>query len=114
VELDLLRQEAVTRQLDYWAKRVTAHDNGLRKHRYEIGDLVLYQNYPLKAQHGNPWKFRWTGPVEIVRITAKGKLYLRHEETGDVMKGWHSDKVSPYILRHEASVALSIDNSENL
>jgi len=113
-KLDSLRQEAVTRQLDYWAKRVTAHDDGLRKHRCGIGDLVLYQNYPLKAQHGNPWKFRWRGPVEIVHITAKGKLHLRHEETGDVMKGWHSDKVRPYVLRHEASVAPSIDDSENL
>ena len=76
--------------------------------------MVLYQNYQLKSQHGNPWVYRWKGPVEIVRITAKGKLHLRHPETNTLKKGWHTDKVRPYVLR-KLSIALEdTSDSENL
>ena len=113
-KLDAVREEAVSMQIDQWARRIAAHEKGLRRHRYQIGDLVLYQNYQLKSQHGNPWVYRWKGPVEMVRITAKGKLHLRHPETNELMKGWHTDKVRPYVLR-KLSVALEdASDSENL
>jgi len=102
--LDAVRQEAVNMQIDQWAKRIASHERGLCRHHYVIGDLVLYQNYQLKTQHGNLWTYRWKGPVEIVHIPAKGKLHMRHPETNELMKGWHTDKVRPYILR-EGSVA---------
>jgi len=113
-KLDAVREEAVNMQIDQWARRIAAHEKGLRRHQYQVGDLVLYQNYQLKSQHGNPWVYHWKGPVEIVRITAKGKLHLRHPETNELMKGWHTDKVRPYVLR-KLSVALEdTSNSENL
>jgi transposase InsO family protein len=111
--LDAYREEAVTLQIHKWTRRVEEYDRGLRAHAYEVGDLVLYQNYGLKTQHGNPWKYRWKGPVEIVHITKKGKLHLKHPETGGLMKGWHSDKIRPYILR-EGSVASELLDSETL
>jgi transposase InsO family protein len=97
-KLDSIRNEAVTRQLDQWARRTEAYNQRLRRHRYEIGDLVLYQNYALKGKPGNPWEHRWKGPVTVVRISSKGKLDLQHPQ-GDIMKGWHTDKVRPYHLR---------------
>jgi hypothetical protein len=97
-KLDAIREEAITMQIDQWARRIAAHEQGLRRHCYIIGDLVLYQNYQLKSQHGNPWVYRWKGPVEIVHITVKRKLHLRHLEMNELMKGWHTDKVRPYIL----------------
>jgi hypothetical protein len=97
-KLDSIRNEAVTRQLDQWARRTEAYNQRLRRHRYEIGDLVLYQNYALKGKPGNPWEHRWKGPVTVVRISSKGKLDLQHPH-GDIMKGWHTDKVRPYFLR---------------
>jgi hypothetical protein len=57
--------------------------------------------------------YRWKGPVEIAGITKKGKLHLKHLETGELMKGWHSDKVRPCILR-EDSVASRLLDSEIL
>jgi hypothetical protein len=96
--LDCIRNEAVTRQLDQWAQRTEAYNKHLRSHRYRVGDLVLYQNYSLKGKPGHPWAHRWRGPVTIIHISSKGKLDLQHPE-GDVMKGWHSDKVRPYVLR---------------
>jgi hypothetical protein len=53
-KLDCIRNEAVTRQLDQWARRTEAYNKHLRRHRYEIGDLVLYQNYALKGKPGHP------------------------------------------------------------
>jgi hypothetical protein len=44
-KLDAVRQEAVSMQIDQWARRIANHEKGLRYHRYTIGDLVLYQNY---------------------------------------------------------------------
>jgi hypothetical protein len=82
-------------QIQKWKHRVEEYDRSLRTHTYMVGDLVLYQNYSLKTQHGNPWKYRWKGLVEIACITKKGKLHLKHLETGELMKGWHSDKVRP-------------------
>jgi hypothetical protein len=41
-KFDCIRNEAVTRQLDQWARRSEAYNKHLRHHRYEIGDLVLY------------------------------------------------------------------------
>jgi hypothetical protein len=113
-KLDAVRQEAVSMQIDQWARRIANHEKGLRRHRYTIGDLVLYQNYQLKTQHGNPWTYRWRGPVEIVHITAKGKLHLRHPETNELMKGWHTDKVRPYILREVSVAPEEPSDSENL
>jgi hypothetical protein len=113
-KLDAIREEAITMQIDQWARRIAAHEQGLRHHRYTIGDLVLYQNYQLKSQHGNPWVYRWKGPVEIVHITAKGKLHLRHPETNELMKGWHTDKVRPYVLREVSVAPDEPDDSENL
>jgi hypothetical protein len=112
--LDAVREEAVSMQIDQWARRIAAHEQGLRRHRYAIGDLVLYQNYQLKSQHGNPWVYRWKGPVEIVHITAKGKLHLRHPETSELMKGWHTDKVRPYVLRKVSVAPDDPSDSENL
>jgi hypothetical protein len=54
------------------------------------------------------------GPVEIVHITAKGKLHLRHPETNELMKGWHTDKVRPYVLREVSVAPDEPDDSENL
>jgi len=113
-KLDAVREEAVSMQIDQWAKRIAAHEKGLRRHRYWIGDLILYQNYQLKLQHGNPWVYRWKGPVEIVHITAKGKLHLRHPETNKLMKGWHTNKVQPYILRKLSVTLEDASDSENL
>jgi len=74
-------------QIDQWARRIANHKQGLCCYRYVISDLVLYQNYQLKTLHGNLWTYRWKGPVEIVYITAKGKLHLQHPETNELMKG---------------------------
>jgi hypothetical protein len=113
-KLDAVRQEAVSMQIDQWARRIANHEKGLRYHRYTIGNLVLYQNYQLKTQHGNLLTYRWKGPVEIIHITAKGKLHLRHPETNKLMKGWHTDKVCPYVLREVSVAPNDLDNSENL
>jgi hypothetical protein len=113
-KLDAVRQEDVSMQIDQWVRRIANHEKGLRRHRYTIGDLVLYQNYQLKTQHGNPWTYRWKGPVEIVHITDKGKLHLRHPETNELMKGWHTDKVLPYILREVSIAPDEPSDSENL
>jgi len=110
--LDAGHQEAVNMQIDQWAKRIASHEQDLRRHHYVIGDRVLYQNYQLKTQHGNPWTYRWKGPVEIVNITAKGKLHMRHPETNELMKGWHTDKVRPYILREGSVAPDNLANSE--
>jgi transposase InsO family protein len=96
--LDCISNEAVTRQLDQWTQRTEAYNKHLRSHRYRVGDLVLYQNYSLKGKPGHPWAHRWRGPVTIIHISFKGKLDLQHPE-GDIMKGWHTDKVRPYVLR---------------
>jgi len=113
-KLDAVHQEAVSMQIDHRARRITNHEQGLRRHHYVIGDLVLYQNYQLKTQHGNPWTYHWKGPVEIVHITAKGKLHLRHPETNELMKAWHTDKVRPVILRKASVVLEDASDSENL
>jgi len=110
--LDAVRQEAVNMQIDQWAKRIASHERGLRRHHYVIGDLVLYQNYQLKTQHGNQWTYRWKGPVEIVHIKAKAKLHMRHRETNELMKGWHTDKVRPYILREGSVTPDNLADSE--
>jgi hypothetical protein len=101
-------------QIDQWVRRIADHEKGLRRHQYTIGDLVLYQNYQLKTQHGNPWTYRWKGPVEIVHITDKGKLHLRHQETNELMKGWHTDKIRPYLLREVSVASEDPSDSENL
>jgi len=85
-------------QIHKWIRRVEEYDRGRRTHTYTVGDLVLYQNYSLKIQYSNPWKYRWKDPVEVTHITKKGKLHLKNLETGELTKGWHSDKVRPYIL----------------
>jgi len=115
LRLDSLRQEAVTR-----AARLLGEEGDSTRQRITQAStrgwrFGIVSKLSLKTQHGNPWKFRWRGLVETVHITAKAKLHLRHEETGDIMKGWHSDKViiRPCILRYEASVAPSIDDSES-
>jgi hypothetical protein len=108
--LDSYREEGVTMQIQKWKHRVEEYDRGLRTHTYTVGDLVLYQNYSLKTQHGNPWKYRWKGPVEIACITKKGKLHLKHLETGELMKGWHSDKVRPYVLREDSVASRPLDS----
>ena len=99
-------------QIDQWAKRIASHKRGLHHHHYVIGDLVLYQNYQLKTQHGNLWTYRWKGPVEIVHIPAKGKLHMRHTETNELMKGWHTDTVRPYILREGSVTPDNLADSE--
>jgi hypothetical protein len=86
------------RRPEGWARRTEAYNKHLRRHRYEIGDLFLYLNYALKGKPGHPWEHRWKGPVTVVRLASKGNLDLEHPE-GDVMKGWHTDKVRPYVLR---------------
>jgi len=113
-KLDAVRKEAVSMQIDQWARRIAAHQKRLRHHRYQIGDLVLYQNYQLKSQHDNPWVYRWKGPVEIVRITANGKLHLHHPTTNELMKGWQTDKVHPYVLQKLSVVLEDARDSENL
>jgi len=101
-------------QIDQWARRIANHEQGLRRYRYVISDLVLYQNYLLKTLHGNPRTYRWKGSVEIVYITAKGKLYLQHPETNELMKGWHTDKVRPYVLRKLSVTLEDASDSKNL
>jgi hypothetical protein len=45
----------------------------------------------------------WKGLVEIIHNTGKGKLHLQNSDAEELMKGWHSDKVRPYVL-HEGSM----------
>jgi hypothetical protein len=52
--------------------------------------------------------------VEIVHITAKFKLHLRHLKTNELMKGRHTDKVHPYVLRDITVVPDHVSDSENL
>jgi hypothetical protein len=59
------------------------------------------------------YHIHWKGPVEIVHITAKGKLHLRHPESNG-MKGWHTDKVRPYVLREVSDAPDKPVDSENL
>lgn len=84
--IDSLRETAVNRQLKGWEWRVINHDSGLRNHKYEVGDWVLFQNYPLKGKHGHFWEYRWKGPVEIVHISQKGKVNHKHLEDNAIMK----------------------------
>jgi len=101
--LDAWRMEAVDRQITRWNSRFDNLEKGVRqKHEpYRVGDLVLFQNYPLVGKSGNPWDQRWRGPVRISRISRKGKLDLHHPSGNFVLKGWHTDRVRPYHLLDE-------------
>jgi hypothetical protein len=96
--LDARRIEATDNALKIWEQRVIAYDRKLRRHKYQVGDLVLFQKTALHDTFGRPWDDRWRGPAQIIHITRKGKLDLQHP-SGDVIRGWHTDKVRPYVLR---------------
>jgi hypothetical protein len=99
--LDACRSEAVDRQLTVWKQRVEKYDSGIRKHVYSVGDWVLYQNYKIAEKFGNPFEPRWFGPVIIIAISSRKKLDLQVPFSHDVLKGWHTDKVKPYMLRND-------------
>jgi hypothetical protein len=69
IRLQGVREEAVDRNLEYWRERSLKHDAGLRRHTYQVGDLVLVQNYALANGFGRPWDRRWKGPFKITRIS---------------------------------------------
>jgi hypothetical protein len=59
---------------------------------------ALHQKHQLNTRAGAAWDRPWRRLVRIVHISRKGKLDLQHPE-GEIMKGWHTDKVRPYNLR---------------
>lgn len=74
----------------------------ISRHTYRRGDLVLYQNYAIAEKFDHPFEYRWRGPVQIVYVSRKGKVNLRHLNGSNyVMKGWHTDKIRPYFLRED-------------
>jgi hypothetical protein len=98
IRLQAVREEAVDRNLEYWRERSLKHDAGLRRHTYQVGDLVLVQNYTLANGFGRPWDRRWKGPFKITHISRKGKVDLV-DSIGTRLRGWHTDKLRPYHLR---------------
>jgi transposase InsO family protein len=99
--LDAWRLEHVQKQLYRWSQRIDSLEKSLGinfRYRYHVGDFVLYQNYSLVGKSGSPWDQRWRGPVKIIYISRKAKIDLQHP-SGDIMKGWHSDRLRPYYLR---------------
>jgi hypothetical protein len=98
IRLQGVREEAVDRNLEYWRERSLKHDAGLRRHTYQVGDLVLVQNYALANGFGRPWDLRWKGPFKITHISRKGKVDLV-DSIGTRLRSWHTDKLRPYHLR---------------
>jgi hypothetical protein len=98
IRLQRVREEAIDRNLEYWKERSLKHDAGLRRHTYQVGDLVLVQNYALANGFGRPWDRRWKGPFKITHISRKGKVDLV-DSIGTRLRGWHTDKLQPYHLR---------------
>jgi hypothetical protein len=98
IRLQGVREEAIDRNLEYWAERSLKHDAGLRQHTYQVGDLVLVQNYALANGFGRLWDLRWKGPFKITHISRKGKVDLV-DSIGTRLRGWHTDKLRPYHLR---------------
>ncbi|KAF8509643.1 hypothetical protein BDD12DRAFT_905537 [Trichophaea hybrida] len=101
IRIDGIRQQAIDRALNYWQQRTEAYEKAIAKHTYQVGDLVLVQNYQIADSFGHPWDFRWKGPFRICYITRKGKVDLV-DATGLRLKGWHTDKLCPYYLRSES------------
>ena len=99
-KLDEIRHLVTERQLETWKNRVDKHSLSLICHHYYVGDLVLYQSYAKKGKPGDPWSDRWRGPAIIVKVTSKGKVDFRLPD-GTVYKGWHSDRIKPFILRKD-------------
>ena len=48
----------------------------------------------------DPWSDRWKGPALGIRVTSKGKVDSRLLD-GMAYKGWHSDRIKPFILRQD-------------
>lgn len=97
-KLDEMRLLATEKQLKNWEKRVEEYNRGLIKHRYFMGDLVLFQNYAKKGKFGKPWEDKWRGPVKITKVSTKGKIDFESVD-GTKYKGWHADRIKPFILR---------------
>ena len=98
--LDEIRHRETEQQLKTWEKRVEKHAQSLQHHHYHAGDLILYQNYAKRNKPGDPWSVRWRGPATGTRVTSKGKVDFRLLD-GTVCKGWHSDRLKPFILRQD-------------
>ncbi|RPB19942.1 hypothetical protein L211DRAFT_870938 [Terfezia boudieri ATCC MYA-4762] len=101
-KLDEIRHLATERQLKAWEHRVEQYQAKLRDHEYLVGDLVLFQNYAKRHKPGSPWEDRWKGPARITYITSKGKIDFQ-TTNGTIHKGWHTDRVKPFILRELAA-----------
>ena len=96
-KLDEVRESLIDLQTKRWDEYLEKHDWKGSWFQYEVGDWVLFQGYQLMP-FGNAFKSRWKGPVLIIKVTRKVKIDLRHP-TGEVMKGWHTDKIKPYYTR---------------
>jgi hypothetical protein len=86
IRIDGIRQEAIDRALNYWQHRAETYKKGIAIHSYQVGDLVLVQNYQIADSFGHPWDFRWKGRIRICYITRKGKVNLV-DATGLRLKG---------------------------
>ncbi|XP_059294446.1 uncharacterized protein LOC132047417 [Lycium ferocissimum] len=81
-ELEEFRYHAYENAKMYKERTKRIHDRRIQSRDFEPGQLVLLYNSRLKI-FGGKLKSKWSGPFEVVRVTAHGAVELRRPHSDD-------------------------------
>ncbi|XP_059315734.1 uncharacterized protein LOC132066439 [Lycium ferocissimum] len=96
-ELDEFRYHVYENEKMYKERMEIMHDNRIRPREFDPKQLVLLYNSRLKL-FGGKLKSKWSGPFEVVRVTAHGTVELKKpnsDETflvnGQIVKHYYGE-----------------------
>jgi hypothetical protein len=67
------------------------HDRNVKKHSFNVGDLVLRRIQNTEGLHKLSWPSE--GPFTVARVTGPGSYHLQTLEGDDISNSWNVDQL---------------------